>query len=448
MSSRSRLPGVLGVIAATMGLFFSAFSTHDYALHLDRQLHATNCSFVPGIAGPEGGDNACKAAMYSSYSAIFRDKYWGGIPISLFAMGAYAFFLAMAVYLLTAGNSGSKRSWQTYGLASLTPIVASAVMFTISVTKLGQFCKLCVGLYVASGILAASGVWALLAAGGKRGAGPVGSATDTIPDAGPPVPAGYPLHAYAMPEPPRAPLGPTSLVPTGSWLVPIALFPALGVFAAAPSLVYASSLPDYRPMLLSCGKIVEPNEKTGALVKLKTLRPVQAALTFEDPLCPTCRAFHKRLQTEEIFERLDMTVAIFPLDSECNPMLDRPFHPGSCQLAKAFLCGDKVGKAREVLDWSYENQDELRDAGKAGKEIIRAKIRGKFPEVDACIDDKETKKRLDRILQFAVANKIPISTPQMFLGETRLCEEDTDLGLRYVMGQLAPQVFQPLGGTP
>ena len=70
-------------------------------------------------------------------------------------------------------------------------------------------------------------------------------------------------------------------------------------------------------------------------------------------------------------------------------------------------------------------------------------MKARFPDVDACIDAKETKKRLDYILQFAVANKVPLSTPQLFLGETRVCDEDTDLGLRYVVGQLSPQVFAP-----
>src|SRR5690242_12138402 len=126
---RPRVPAILGVVASAMGLFFSAFSTHDYAEHLDRQLHATHCSFIPGLEGAAAGANACTVAMYSPYSALYRTKYWGGVPISLFALGAYAFFLAFAVYILTAGNAASKRSWQAFGLAAITPIFASATMF-------------------------------------------------------------------------------------------------------------------------------------------------------------------------------------------------------------------------------------------------------------------------------------------------------------------------------
>src|SRR5689334_160808 len=107
MAQRTPVPGILGVAASVVGLFFSAFSTHDYAEHLDRQLHQTHCSFVPGLAAAEKGENACKAAMYSPYSALFRDRFWGGVPISLFALGVYSLFLALALYLLVARDTAS-----------------------------------------------------------------------------------------------------------------------------------------------------------------------------------------------------------------------------------------------------------------------------------------------------------------------------------------------------
>ncbi len=117
-------------------------------------------------------------------------------------------------------------------------------------------------------------------------------------------------------------------------------------------------------------------------------------------------------------------------------------HPGACVVAKAFLCADKDGKSRQVLDWSYENQDELAAAGKQSKDAIRAKVKARFPDLDKCIDAKETQQRLDYILQFAVDQKLPVMTPQFFLGDTHVCDEDTDLGLTYALRQLAPKVLQ------
>ena len=71
---------------------------------------------------------------------------------------------------------------------------------------------------------------------------------------------------------------------------------------------------------------------------------------------------------------------------------------------------------------------------------MRRIIRDKWPGLDVCIDSKETKQRLDKMLRFIVDNHLPISTPQMFLGDRRLCDEDTDMGLAYTMKRLRPRV--------
>lgn len=452
--SRSIVPGALGAGASALGLFFAAFSTHDYALHLDRQLHATHCSFVPGLLDASSGDNACTTAMYSAYSAIFRATYWGGIPISLFALGAYAAFLGLAVYLLVARNTASIRFARGYAIATVFPLIASIVMFTISLTALGgSFCKLCVGLYVASAALFASGVMAWRGASAAVPAAGARPVSRTVPAA--------PLEADATirePEPWGAVVGREAQAapavsldvhadrrnlafpPLGAAITPLAVLATIGLAAAAPALVYAAALPSYDGLLTGCGKLPVPVEKTGSLVKITSASAVQPALTFEDPLCPTCRAFHQRLKAEGILEQLDYTVSLFPLDNECNWMLDRPLHPGACTVSRALLCADETGKGGAFLDWAYEEQDDLAAAGKQGKDALLARIRARFPGLDACIDDKKTKQRLDKALQFAVQNKIKVSTPQLYLGDQRVCDEDTDLGLRFAFSKLAPKV--------
>ncbi len=452
MTPRSRPPALLGAAASALGLFFAAFSTHDYAQHLDRQLHGTHCSFVPGLGGVTEGPNACTAAMYSPYSAVLRGAYWGGLPVSLFALGAYAFFLAASVYLLSAGEAAPRPVVRAYGVAALLPLPVSLLMAALSALRLGGFCKLCVGLYVASALLALAGFRAL------RRAKYVGAAEGEPGDAGPAHPdEDDPTLAPALrarlrqrrralavrdealygappkPAPRRAGLkaGPAFL----------AVFGLLGLFAAAPALVYAASLPDYRPLLAGCGKLAEPAEPPNTLARLQTSSPRRKAVLFVDPLCPTCKALHERLEAEGALERLDASLLLFPLDNECNWMLDRPVHPGACLLAKAVLCGDKQGRAREVLEWAYGEQEALRVAGKSGKELLRARVRARFADLDKCLDERETQKRLERGLHFAVANKVSVSTPQFYLGDARVCDEDTDLGLRYTLGQLAPEVL-------
>src|SRR6185503_4848407 len=84
MAPNSRMPHAISLVAALLGLLFASNSTLDYAKHLDRRLHDLHCSFIPGAPATSSAE-ACRVAMYSPYAAFFREKYWGGIPISLFA---------------------------------------------------------------------------------------------------------------------------------------------------------------------------------------------------------------------------------------------------------------------------------------------------------------------------------------------------------------------------
>ena len=176
-------------------------------------------------------------------------------------------------------------------------------------------------------------------------------------------------------------------------------------------------------------------------MKVTTSRPIQQTLLFEDPLCPTCKAFHERLVVENIIEKLDIDLALFPLDNECNWMLDQALHPGACIVSKAVLCGGV--QARAVLEWAYEEQEYLARAGKQGPNVLRAAIKQRWGDVMLkCVDDRKTDTRLNNHLHYASDNNIPVSTPQMYLGSRRVCDEDTDLGLRFTLRQLAPEVLK------
>jgi hypothetical protein len=142
---------------------------------------------------------------------------------------------------------------------------------------------------------------------------------------------------------------------------------------------------------------------------------------------------------EGAFDRLDVQMALFPLDSDCNWMLTNPLHAGACTVSKAVICGGD--QARQVLEWAYDQQDDLVKAAKASDAQLRALIGRRWgPQVLSCIDAPATKLKLNHQLHFAADNAIPVSTPQMYLGDLKVCDEDTDLGLRYTLGQLAPEV--------
>lgn len=398
----SRIPAAIALVGSGLGLSFAASSTLDYAAHLDRRLHDLHCSFVPG-AGVTDAAEACRTAMYSPYAAFFRDKYWGGIPISLFALGAFTFFAGFALYLLLAGGHAPRKAVGFFAVVGVTPVLVSATMAIISATQLGSFCKTCVGIYISSFLLA---IGALLGALGlRRGAS----------------------------------LAPDDGRPQGSWLVPLAFLPALGAVTLVPAAVYASSVPDHRPYLDKCGVLKKEPVATDALLRMAGRRPVKSALFFEDPLCPTCKAFHGRLAAEGVLERLDVQLALFPLDNECNWMLSSAMHPGACVVSKAVICGKE--RARQVLEWAYDEQGSLARAGKAGAPALRAVIEKRWgADMLVCIDSSETKLTLNKHLHFATENAIAVSTPQVFLGKQRICDEDTDMGLSFTLKQLAPEV--------
>jgi uncharacterized membrane protein len=404
--SRAQTLAVVAVAAAALGLVFAIYSTYDYAQHLDRQMHAVHCSFIPGApAGTE--DNACKAALFSPYSAIFRATWWGGVPISLFAVGAFTFFAAFGIYLLVARESARPAAYLFLAVVGFGPVVASGVMFVISATRLHAFCKLCVGIYVSSIALAVAAVFALLHWLDLR------RRASTPPASAPLLQVGWQL----------------------GWLT------ALGASALLPALVYVASLPDYRPSLTKCGTATLKPEAHGALLKVPTAHPLQKVTLFEDPLCPTCKAFHQRLVADDVFDRLDVTLALFPLDTSCNWMIDRSLHPGACLVSGAVLCSGP--NARAALEWAFDNQDELRDAAKLSADALKNRIAERFgADIASCAADKKTTVRLNQHLHYASDNHVPISTPQMFLGDRRICEEDTDLGLKYTLGQLAPQLVK------
>lgn len=400
-----RIAAAFGIVAAILGLFFAGFSTNDFVQLLDRHLHDMHCSFTPGLAAVSTGANACSAAIYSPWSSVLRGAYWGGIPISLFAFGAYAFFLAFSVALMVLGRSASRWFMLVFSITSITPLPPSIFMFVVSATQLHQFCKLCMGLYFAALLTAVAAVLAFV----------------------------YVVRAWSKPE-----------TTHGHWMsLPIG-FAVLGLAALLPAMVYASMSPDYRSFVQSCGTAPVASENAAALIKLPAVSRRAHAYLVVDPMCPVCKSLHQRLIGENVIDKLDIDMMLFPLDSDCNWMLDEPLpgHQGSCLVSKAIICGDAKGRSRAILDWAFDNQETLKEAAARGKAILRGQIRGAFPEIDACIDAKDTQKRLEKMLRWAIDVKLETITPQLFINEVKICDEDQDLGLRYTLTQFAPNILQ------
>ncbi|MBI2896236.1 MAG: hypothetical protein HYY06_21945 [Deltaproteobacteria bacterium] len=424
-----RKPLVLVALAALLGAVFAYVSTADFALHLDRQVHPLHCSLVPGAeAVEEDAAAGCRAAMVSPYSSFFRRTMWGGIPVSLLALGTFAFLLAFSATLIIAPPRETRRPAGFLALASLVPLVTSIVYLVLALGSVGQLCKVCVGIYISSALLAGGVVWLLVRM--KKG-GSEGGFTPPERPIGPGVTAGGPAGgAQPHPRSKGRPLGP-ELRAAGWW---VAWAVELALVVAVPVLVYRSSLPDYGRAIASCGGLTRTEDPRGILVPLGTAHPRRDATFVIDPLCPACRDFHRRLEDMGDLEKLDARMLLFPLDSSCNWMLDRPLHPGACVMSRAVLCAGDA--ARDVLEWGFENQEELTALARRDEAALVREVTQEFPRVEGCIGERRTERRLETGLQWAVDNHLPVLTPQLYIEGRRLCDEDTDLGLEYAMKRM------------
>jgi hypothetical protein len=161
-----------------------------------------------------------------------------------------------------------------------------------------------------------------------------------------------------------------------------------------------------------------------------------AASTIEvfDPLCSSCRGFERRLEASGLAPRLDRKVLLFPLDNTCNWMVSSAMHPGACAVSEAVLCAED--KAAAVVGWAFDNQESIMAAASEDPKAAEAMVKQAFPELQACIGSPAVKSRLNKSLRWAVANQLPVLTPQIFVNGTKLCIEDSDLGMDFALSRL------------
>ncbi|MBI5549782.1 MAG: hypothetical protein HY901_38335 [Deltaproteobacteria bacterium] len=403
--SRGPLWGVAAF--ALLGAIFSAVSTNDFMQHLDRQVHSIHCSFIPG-AGAELGESGCRTVMMSPYSSFFRESLWGGIPVSLWSLATFA-FLAYRALLLAFKRSATRAEAGFLLLATGLPLGMSVLYGALAMFKVGASCKVCVGIYVASigAFVAALLAWRRLSAAAQ---------------------------------------GPASRSPYVLWF-------AEGVgFVVVLTLVYLAAIPGSAagPKPGSCGSLVQGDDPAGVMVELSSRGKVPA-IEVVDPLCPACRGFEARLAASPLQSRLALKGVLFPLDSTCNWMVTETLHPGACAVSEAILCAQGLGSdkdpegARRLLSYALKHQEELRAAAQKDEAALRARLERDFPKVKGCLGGTAVKNKLTKSLRWAVANAIPVLTPQLFVRDRRLCDEDTDLGLEYTLRRAIAQTDTKAG---
>ncbi|BDG04140.1 vitamin K epoxide reductase family protein [Anaeromyxobacter oryzae] len=134
----------------------------------------------------------------------------------------------------------------------------------------------------------------------------------------------------------------------------------------------------------------------------RTVAAVTGPLTvleFSDYECPYCARVHatdKQLVQQNPQLRLERRH--FPLDEACNPKIKRPFHVGSCELARAALCADAQGKFAAMDDALFGNQQ-----AKLPVESLASQVGLDLPRFKACLDSPDTATRLREDIDQGIA---------------------------------------------
>lgn len=381
---------VVGV-AALLGVIFSGVSTSDFIEHLDRQVHSIHCSFIPG-ASKDLGDNGCKTVMMSAWSSILRTSMWGGIPVALLSVATFCYLLMKSLQLALAAKV-TRNETLFLVVAWALPVLMSLIFGGIAATQIGALCKLCVGIYISSGLGFALAIIA---------------------------------HMQASPNDEPAPLGLWA-----RWFGEgcVYVFVLVAIFV-----MFAPSSPK---SLDGCGTLVKKDDPAGVFIPMSRGNGV-SAIAVLDPLCPACKGFDERLRASDLNKKIALSAVLFPLDSTCNWMVKESLHPGACAVSEAMLCAkeDSGDAALAILDWAFQHQEALRLSAKESDAPVRSELIREFPKVKDCLGSPKIKNKLNKSLRWAVSNALPVLTPQLFIGDKRVCDEDTDLGLEYTMSEM------------
>jgi protein-disulfide isomerase len=325
-----------------------------------------------------GGVINCDAVVASRYATLF------GVPVA--AWGVLAF--GVGALLALPGALGGRRT----GLADLALLALASgslgyllVLVVISAVVIGHLCLLC----LATDVVAIA--WLLAIA-------PLAARFEAVPVAG----------WWRGRSAARAVLAGAAVlaVAGGTWAAVRAPAGALSlaeVQERAPDFYsWYAALP-----VRESGTLVAP----GAHRKGAADAPI-TIVEFSDFQCPFCGRAAKDLR-ELVGASPEVTLVFrhFPLDTSCNPNLQRQMHSNACLAAYAAECAGKQGRFWEYHDLLFENGQRL------GREALVTYAQRVGVDVAAftqCLDDPATHARVTADVEAAKQAGVN-STPTLFI---------------------------------
>ncbi len=115
-------------------------------------------------------------------------------------------------------------------------------------------------------------------------------------------------------------------------------------------------------------------------------------IEYGDFLCPDCRYLVEQLDRlkEEFAGKINIAFQFFPLDAQCNGVVDKDKHPGACDLS--YMAAYDPNKFLDIHDEVFAN---LREAKAPEWRADLARRHG----VEAGLTDPKTRELVDRIIR-------------------------------------------------
>jgi len=277
-----------------------------YKVHTDPDFHsfcAINSSFN------------CETVAESPYSVFL------GLPVAVWGALGYALMGALAI----AAFSKPKREAAHFTLICLAAgaLLCSIVLALVSYCIICSFCLLCTISYLIN-----ISILLTLAATTKFKSFPWKEALRTV-------------LRYATLKPHRPALAVLALA------LLIAAFPRYWEKGAAGR----------RLQGLPAGMTPEGQPWIGAE------NPILTITEYSDYLCPHCHRGHLNIRNLILANpgKIRLIHRHFPLDQECNSLIQRPFHQGACLLSKAAYCAGEQEKFWEMNDRLIHSQISAKD---------------------------------------------------------------------------------------
>jgi uncharacterized membrane protein/protein-disulfide isomerase len=338
-------------VQAALGLALAGLAMSAYLTFVHLKLHQeigyrSGCSISATVS--------CDAVAMSDYGTLL------GLPVALWGAWFYAALAFVAALGLRGGRRLPRSPAVWLALAGGFSFLLSVALAGISAFVIKAFCPVCVGLYAVNIGLLIVGVLSLRSTGEGFG---------------------------------------TAL---GAELSAVRRMPGEALmFAGAPLLILVGAALGYPKGFKPVDDLCAAAKASGGKLTMEV---------YTDFQCPHCKIADTMLRSLRSSKTLTVVHRQFPLDMECNPLLKRPLHVGSCLQALAAVCAGKQGRydamSDAIFDRDLRTLPDLRAvAQQSGMDL---------PAFDACLGSPAVREEMLKEIRQGVDRGIE-GTPTAFI---------------------------------